>query len=164
MAKKKRSKTASNADDASTTNATSEEEAVEQEEEATEATEADDGAADDGAADDGADGHGHDDHGHHKPDRRQYMKVFFALFALTVIEVLIPQYLEGSMSKTALVSSLVCLALVKAGIVGMFYMHLNHETKWMRWTVVFPMAFPALYAFILIAEGVYRAAWFGGAG
>ena len=65
------------------------------------------------------------------------------------------------MGKTALVTALIGLALAKAAAVAMFFMHLNHETKFMRWTVAFPMAFPALYAFILIAEGAYRAIWGG---
>jgi caa(3)-type oxidase subunit IV len=55
------------------------------------------------------------------------------------------------------------LALAKAGCVALFYMHLKHETKVMRWTVGLPLLFPALYAFILIAEGIYRSLWGGGA-
>ncbi len=102
----------------------------------------------------------HDDHGHHKPDRKKYLQVFFWLFVLTVLEVGVA-YLEAYMGKTALVTALIGLALAKAAAVAMFFMHLNHETKFMRWTVAFPMAFPALYAFILIAEGAYRAIWGG---
>jgi cytochrome c oxidase subunit IV len=95
---------------------------------------------------------------HHKPDRKGYWKIFVLLAALTAIEVGVG-YLDKMIGKSILVTVLVCFAVAKAGIVAFFYMHLNHETKWMRWTVAIPLAFPALYAFILIAEGIYRAVW-----
>lgn len=104
------------------------------------------------------DGAAHDSHGHHAPNRKEYWKVFFLLFALTVLEVGVA-YLEKQIGKTPVVTALVGLALGKAAVVALFYMHLKHESKWMRWTVAIPLAFPALYAFILIAEGMYRALW-----
>jgi cytochrome c oxidase subunit 4 len=97
---------------------------------------------------------------HHVPDRRQYLVIFLALFVLTVLEVGVA-YLYEHIGKLALVTALVGLALTKAGAVALYYMHLKHETRWMRWTVGLPMLFPALYAFILIAEGMYRALWGG---
>jgi caa(3)-type oxidase subunit IV len=101
-------------------------------------------------------------HGHHKPDRRQYLAIFGWLAGLTILEVGVA-FTESVVGKTALVIALVGLALAKAGCVALFYMHLKHETTIMRWTVAFPMLFPALYAFILIAEGIYRSLWGGGA-
>lgn len=95
---------------------------------------------------------------HHKPDRKGYWKIFVWLAVLTAVEVGVG-YLDKMLGKNILVTVLVCFALAKAGIVAFYYMHLNHETKWMRWTVAIPLAFPALYAFILIAEGIYRAVW-----
>ena len=88
--------------------------------------------------------------------RKQYVLVFLALFALTVLEVGI---VYVPMSKTLMVAALLGLALAKAWMVGWFFMHLNHETSIMRLTVAIPMLFPALFAFILIAEGIYRLAW-----
>ena len=83
------------------------------------------------------------------------------LAVLTVIEVAIPEWtpLATFLGKTNIITLLILLALAKAGMVGMYYMHLKGETKFMKWTVAFPMIFPALYAFILIAEGIYRAVW-----
>jgi caa(3)-type oxidase subunit IV len=101
-------------------------------------------------------------HGHHKPDRRQYVVIWAWLGGLTVLEVGVA-YMQSVLGKVALVTALVGLALAKAGCVALFYMHLKHETKVMRWTVAFPLLFPALYAFILIAEGIYRSVWGGGA-
>jgi cytochrome c oxidase subunit IV len=99
----------------------------------------------------------HDAH-HHKPDRKEYVRIWVYLAVLTVLEVGVA-YLEPVVGKTAVVTALVGLALSKAGIVALYYMHLKHESKFMRYTVGFPMVFPALYAFILIAEGAYRAVW-----
>lgn len=115
-------------------------------------------AHDSADGDHGHDAHGHDAHGHHAPDRKEYWRIWFILLVLTVLEVGVA-YLEKFIGKTALVTCLVGMALAKAGIVALFYMHLKHETKVMRWSVMIPMMFPALYAFILIAEGTYRAIW-----
>jgi caa(3)-type oxidase subunit IV len=104
----------------------------------------------------------HGAHGahHHKPDRKGYVRIWVYLFALTILEVGVA-YLVDSVGKTAVVTALVGLALAKATCVALYYMHLSHESKFMRYTVAFPMVFPALYAFILIAEGAYRALWGG---
>ena len=103
--------------------------------------------------------HGHAaEHGHHAPNRKEYWQVFAVLLVLTILEVGVA-YLQSYVGKTALVTCLVGMALGKAAIVAYFFMHLKHETKEMRWTVVIPMMFPAIYAFLLIAEGTYRALW-----
>ncbi len=103
--------------------------------------------------------HGDHAHGHeHAPDRKEYWRTFGILLVLTILEVGLA-YTRGSLSKTALVTGLIGMALAKAACVAFFFMHLKHESKVMRWTVAFPIIFPALYAFILIAEGAYRAFW-----
>lgn len=86
------------------------------------------------------------------------MRVFVGLIVLTVLEVGVA-HPSMNIAKNLLVPALVALALGKAAIVALYYMHLKGETKFMKWTVAFPIAFPALYAFILIAEGMYRARW-----
>lgn len=87
-------------------------------------------------------------------DRKQYMMVFGALTALTILEVGIV-YIPG-IGKFFLGTALVGLALGKAWTVGWFFMHLGHETRHLKFTVVLPFAFPALYAFVLIAEATWR--------
>jgi len=79
--------------------------------------------------------------------------VFGALFVLTILEVGVV-YL--GVPKTPLFVALSGLALVKATLVGLFFMHLKHETKILRRTVAIPMSIPAFYALILIAEGAWR--------
>lgn len=87
-------------------------------------------------------------------DRKQYWKIFVLLAVLTAIEVGVA-WIPG-LSKKILVTTLVALALGKAGIVGFYFMHLGHETKPMKLTVVLPFAAPALYALVLISEAAWR--------
>jgi caa(3)-type oxidase subunit IV len=87
-------------------------------------------------------------------NRKQYWQIFFVLFVLTVVEVGVA-YLQTSWG--LIVSALVLLAIAKAGIVGLYYMHLNHETQVLKLTVAIPMAIPFLYAAVLIIEGASRA-------
>ncbi len=97
---------------------------------------------------------------HHAPDRKEYWRIFGALAALTLVEVIIADFGE-TIGKKALVTALVGLALTKAALVANFFMHLKHETVTMKWTVLIPVAFPTAYAFVLIAEGMYRSMWGG---
>lgn len=86
--------------------------------------------------------------------RKQYLMVFAALLVLTVLEVGIV-YLK--LPKAVLVSALVGLALAKAAAVALYFMHLNDETRTLRMVVLGTLlTFPPLYAFVLIAEAVYR--------
>lgn len=98
-----------------------------------------------------------DDHGdhEHKPNRKEYWVIFGLLLLLTVLEVGIAQPSLG-ISKTLMRLGLVSMALAKAALVALFYMHLKHETRVLRLTVFIPLATPALYAVILISEAAWR--------
>jgi caa(3)-type oxidase subunit IV len=86
-------------------------------------------------------------------NRKEYWKVFAALFILTILEVGV---VYMGVPKTPLFIALSGLAIVKASLVGLFFMHLKHETKILRRSVAIPMSIPAFYALILIAEGAWR--------
>ena len=92
-------------------------------------------------------------HGH-KPNRREYLVIFVVLFVLTVLEVIVAQI--PGIGKTTLGVLLVGMAVAKAAIVGLFYMHLKQETRILRTAIAIPLAAPALYAFVLIAEAAWR--------
>ena len=47
------------------------------------------------------------------------------------------------------------IACIKAGMVGWYYMHLNHETKWLKWVAVSPLV-AAFYAGVLGVEAPTR--------
>jgi cytochrome c oxidase subunit IV len=90
-------------------------------------------------------------------DRKEYVKIFAALAVLTALEVGVV-YIPG-IAKTLMVSALVLLALTKAALVGLFFMHLKHETKSLKMTVALPFVAPAVYAFVLITEAAWRLLW-----
>ena len=130
---------------------------------------ASDHAHDDHAHDD----HAHDDHAHaghahaaaahapgaahgHKPNIKEYMVIFAVLTALTVLEVVIAQI--PGISRKLLAVALVGLAVTKAGIVGLYYMHLKSETRVLKLTVALPLAAPTIYALVLMAEAAWRLA------
>ena len=88
-------------------------------------------------------------------NRREYWVIFVALFVLTVLEVGVV-YLKPYIGTVSVGIALCSMAVSKATLVGLFYMHLKHETKILKLTVAIPMAIPAFYAFVLIAEGAWR--------
>lgn len=90
-------------------------------------------------------------------DRKQYWKIFVVLAVLTALEVALV-YIPG-IAKPLMVTALVALALTKAAFVGMYFMHLGHETRGLRMTVVLPFAAPAIYALVLISEATWRLSW-----
>ncbi len=86
-------------------------------------------------------------------NRKEYWIIFVVLALLTALEVGVA-YLD--IATPLLVSALVGLALTKAALVGLFFMHLRHETSIIRWSVAIPMATPMFYAVVLIAEATWR--------
>ena len=90
---------------------------------------------------------GHHDH------RKLYIKIFWILLVLTIVEVLVA---ELSIGQGAMIATLSGLAIYKAALVAIHYMHLSAETKWLRYTVYGVGMIPILYAFVLIAEGAWR--------
>ena len=87
-------------------------------------------------------------------DRKLYWKIFWALLVLTILEVGVV-YVPG-ISKVLLGLALVGLAIVKATLVGLFYMHLSHETFNLKASIAIPMCIPGVYALVLITEAMWR--------
>lgn len=113
------------------------------------------------------DKHGDHDHAHapvhgaqaghgHAPNRKEYVVIFFVLFALTVLEVGVTKV--PGVAKGLMAIALISLALTKAVIVALFFMHLKHETRVLKLTVAIPLATPAIYALVLISEAAWRLA------
>lgn len=89
----------------------------------------------------------------HKSHFKLYMIVFVALALLTLIEVIIPELANVSTFFKA--TSLTGLAIGKAFLVGYFYMHLNEETRWLKFIAIIP-ASAAIYATVVVLESLYR--------
>ena len=87
-------------------------------------------------------------------DRKQYWVIFVVLAVLTALEVGVV-YVPG-ISKASLITALILLAVVKAAIVAFYYMHLNHDTVIMKWSIALPLSMPAVYAVVLIGDAAWR--------
>ena len=94
-------------------------------------------------------------------DRKQYMIIFVVLAVLTGLEIGVVK-LPG-IDRTLMIIALIALAVTKAAFVGLYYMHLKYETRVLKLTIAIPMATPAVYALVLIAEATYRALFRGAA-
>jgi caa(3)-type oxidase subunit IV len=86
--------------------------------------------------------------------RKKYLQVFAVLCVLTVAEVGVV-YVPG-IGRALLIATLVLMALAKAGLVLVSFMHLGTETRALKLTVIVPFFVPALLAFTLIAEAAWR--------
>jgi caa(3)-type oxidase subunit IV len=86
-------------------------------------------------------------------NRKEYWLIFGALIVLTILEVAVA-YMP--IARGLMISALILMALSKAALVGLFYMHLKHETKVLQWGVAIPLATPGVYAIVLMAEAAWR--------
>src|SRR5512134_957030 len=82
--------------------------------------------------------------------RTQYVVVFAVLGVLTLVELGVAR--TPGIAKPAVVVALVALAIAKAALIALFYMHLRFETGILRLTVLGPLVAPAVYGIVLIAE------------
>jgi cytochrome c oxidase subunit 4 len=77
-------------------------------------------------------------HGSHV---RGYLRIFLVLLVLTVLEYVFARAFAEA-EKPVLIGGLVALAVVKAILVGLFFMHLAFEGRW-KYLVLIPTAFLA---------------------
>lgn len=85
--------------------------------------------------------------------KKLYFIVFAALTVLTLIELWIPG-LEN-LSSFSKGSSLTGLAIGKAFLVAYIYMHLNQESRWLKFIAAIPIS-AAIYALVVCLESLYR--------
>jgi cytochrome c oxidase subunit 4 len=79
-----------------------------------------------------------------------YMKIFWYLAILTVIElgvIFLP------ISKFMIAAALCVLAVWKATLVAMYFMHLRLETRTLALIAVTPLAIATLLVFVLLPDG-----------
>lgn len=85
-------------------------------------------------------------HAHKGPN---YMAIFWWLAVLTVIElgvIFLP------IVKVAIVIMLVALALSKAGLVALYFMHLRFETRTLGYIALIPLVIGALLLAVLTPD------------
>jgi len=85
--------------------------------------------------------------------RKQYLVVAGVLTLFTMLEIGV---VYTGMARGLVIAALIGLAVSKALAVALYYMHLKHETKYLKMTVALPFAAPAVYALVLIAESAWR--------
>jgi cytochrome c oxidase subunit 4 len=79
-----------------------------------------------------------------------YMAIFWYLAVLTVIEVAVVFMPLGKLT----IGVLLCaLALGKAALVALYFMHLKFETRTLGWIAITPLAIATLLVFLLLPDG-----------
>jgi cytochrome c oxidase subunit 4 len=71
-----------------------------------------------------------DPHMHEHPSPRKYVNIAIILAILTAIEVAV-SYISG-LSETALIVTLLLLAVIKFIMVGLYFMHLKFDSRTFR--------------------------------
>ncbi|HEU5321248.1 MAG TPA: cytochrome C oxidase subunit IV family protein [Methylomirabilota bacterium] len=79
-----------------------------------------------------------------------YMAVFWYLAILTVIEIAV---IFLPLPKLTIGVLLCALAVGKASLVAMYFMHLRFETRTLGWIAITPLAIATLLVFILLPDG-----------
>ncbi|HXG17213.1 MAG TPA: cytochrome C oxidase subunit IV family protein [Calidithermus sp.] len=79
-----------------------------------------------------------------------YMAIFWYLAILTVIELAV---IFLPLSKFTIGVLLVALALGKASLVAMYFMHLRFETRTLALIAITPLAIATLLVFLLLPDG-----------
>ncbi len=83
-----------------------------------------------------------------------YMAIFYWLFALTVIEVIVA-YLP--VARVLMVASLVGLAVAKAALVAMYFMHLKFERPTLSLIAITPAVLLVLFVLITYPDTAWKA-------
>jgi cytochrome c oxidase subunit IV len=81
--------------------------------------------------------------------KTNYMAIFWWLAALTVIEIAV--ILPG-FNKVVVGSLLVALAVTKAALVAMYFMHLRFETRTLAYIALTPLAIGTLLLLVLMPD------------
>ena len=81
--------------------------------------------------------------------RKDYIRIFVALLVLTIIEVGIT-YLK--MDRRIMTVLMVGLALTKASLVGLYFMHLRYEKRLLLWVAALPLPLAGGYAIFLMLD------------
>jgi cytochrome c oxidase subunit 4 len=85
---------------------------------------------------------------HRKPN---YAAVFWSLFFLTILEIIAA---NSPFRKFVIVVCLLLLAIVKASLVALFYMHLKFERQVVYLIIAFPLVLAAILTVMIFLDKV----------
>ena len=86
----------------------------------------------------------------HTDHRRDYFRIFWVLFVLTLVEVAVSY---TKLDKKLMSAIMIALALTKAAFVGLYYMHLRYEKRSLLWLAALPLPLAGFYAVFLMLDG-----------
>ncbi len=87
--------------------------------------------------------------------RATYVTIWLVLAFLTLVEIFVPLVYASEYDQQLKMLLLCGLAAGKAILVAQFFMHLNHETAWVKFIASIPI-YMGLFAIILMCESIYR--------
>ena len=90
--------------------------------------------------------------GEHK--HPNYMAIFWLLAILTVVEIAVVFLPFGKMVNGTLLTG---LAVGKAALVAMYFMHLKFETRTLGLIAITPLAIATLLVFVILPDSFYVA-------
>jgi len=98
------------------------------------------------------------DEAYGKKARRTLWNVFWIMLAITVVELIIGSMApaKGWSGTMGLKVLFIGLTLVKAAAIVLWFMHLNHEVKFLRYIILVPyFVFMTYTIFVILTEGTY---------
>ena len=93
-------------------------------------------------------------HGGH-PTTSTFITIWLVLAFLTVVELAVPQVYSAEWNRHTKWVLLVLLAISKAMLVGLYFMHLKWEAKWLKYIALMP-CYMGVAAVLLMCEEVWR--------
>ena len=82
-----------------------------------------------------------------------YVGVFWSLFILTICEIIVA---NTHFAKPLIVVTLVFLAMIKAALVALFYMHLKFEKRVIYFIAIFPLFLAVILTVMVLSDKVHR--------
>ena len=95
-------------------------------------------------------------HTGHQSHRGTFVTIFLILGMLTVVEVFVPRVYSAEWNRHTKMMLLCILAVGKAMLVGLYFMHLKWEKPWLKYIALMP-AYMGIFAILLMLETIYRA-------
>ncbi|PLY06098.1 MAG: hypothetical protein C0625_10735 [Arcobacter sp.] len=90
----------------------------------------------------------------HNVTPKMYLKIFFALLALTLLTFLQPYIINESLHST--VSIQMFIALVKTFLIVAYYMHLKYETVLFKMIVLVAVVTLCIFFIITATDAIFR--------
>jgi caa(3)-type oxidase subunit IV len=99
--------------------------------------------------------HGDPHAGAHGPTTSTFITIWLVLGFLTIVELAVPRVYAAEWDRHTKWILLVLLAVSKATLVGLYFMHLKWERPWLKYIALLP-AYMGVAAVLLMCEEAWR--------